>query len=145
MQTLKTRNPDYKAAVEHIFTAANYINLLGIKFKDVKAGYCEAELELGPAHRQHLGRIHGGVLVTLAGHCATGAATSLLEAGKAVVAMEFKINLLRSNAAERLFCRAQVLMSGRKALVAEAEVFDGPDATAKLGAKATFTFMVVDG
>lgn len=144
MQTMKTRNPDFKAAVEHIFTAANFINLLGIKLKEAKAGCCEAELELGPAHQQHLGRIHGGVLVTLAGHTATGAATSLIEAGKAVVALEFKINILRSITAERLLCRAQVLMSGSKALVAEAEVFDGPDATAKLGAKAMFTFMVVD-
>lgn len=141
---MKTKNPDYRAAVEHIFTAANFIQHLGITFKDARPGYCEAELALGSIHRQHLGRIHGGVLVTLAGHAATGAATSLLAVDKAVVAMEYKISLLRAVAGEHLFSRGQVLMAGSKSIFAEAEVFDGADATAKLVGKASFTFMVLD-
>lgn len=141
---MKPKNPEYRAAVEHIFTAANFITLLGIKFQDATPGYCEAVLDLTADHRQHLGRIHGGAIVTLAGHAATGAATSLIPADKVVVAIEYKINLFRSVAGEKLFCAAKVIMPGNTLIVAEAEVFDGPDAIGKLVAKATFTFMTVN-
>ena len=141
----KCKNPNFRPAVEHIFTAANFINHLGIKLKHVEEGYCEAELDLASCHTQHLGRIHGGVLATLSGHAATGAVTSLIPADKAVVAMEFKINLLRAISGKHLFCRGQVIMPGNKSQVAEAEIFDGPDASGKLVAKSTFTFMVIDG
>jgi uncharacterized protein (TIGR00369 family) len=141
---MKIKNPDYRAAVEHIFTEANFINLLGIKFLGVTPGCCEAVLELTSDHRQHLGRIHGGAIVTLAGHAATGAATSLIQADKVVVAIEYKINLFRSVSGEKLFCTAKVIMPGNTLIVAEAEVFDGAHASGKLVAKATFTFMAVD-
>lgn len=141
---MKAKNPDFKAAVEHIFNAASFISLLGIKLEEVKEGFCAAGVELTDSHRQHLGRIHGGVVSTLAGHAATGAATSLIQADKVVVAMEFKINLLRSILNDRLFCRAQVLMPGSKSVVAEAEVFDGADATGKMVAKGMYTFMVLE-
>jgi uncharacterized protein (TIGR00369 family) len=140
---MKTKNPDYRVAVEHIFTAANFINLLGIKFRDTAPGYCEADMDLTADHRQHLGRIHGGAIVTLAGHAATGAVTSLIPADKVVVAIEYKINLFRSVGGEKLFSVAKVIMPGNTLLVAEAEVFDGTGATGKLVAKATFTFMTV--
>ncbi len=139
------RNPEYKEAVERIFTNANFIRQLGIRLENVEPGACETTLEITPMHKQHLDKVHGGVLVTLAGHTATGAATSLLEAGTDVVAAEFKINILRAVSAPKIFCRAQVLKSGKKLLVAEGDVFDGTDAKAKMVAKTLFTFIVLDG
>ena len=144
MRDMQTKNPDYRAAVEHLFAAASFITLLGIKLQDVAPGTCQATMALSSNHRQHLGRIHGGAIVTLAGHAATGAVTSLLPADKVVVAIEYKINLFRSVAGEQLYAAAKVIMPGKTLLVAESEVFDGADATGKLIAKATFTFMSVD-
>ncbi len=141
---MKSVNPEFKSAVAHIFDAANFIVQLGIRLEKVEVGFCEASLSVTEAHKQHLGRVHGGVISTLAGHTATGAVTSILDAGKIVVSPEFKINLLRAVQSENLFCQGQVLMPGNTLLVAEASVYDGKDASGKLVAKGLWTFMALD-
>jgi len=141
---MKPYNINYKSSVKRIFDEANFISLLGIKLEDVDVGICNASLELTTMHRQHLGRVHGGVLVTLSGHAATGAATSLIKDTQDVVAVEFKINILRSIESGRLFCLGKVIKPGGTLIICEAEVFEGADVTGKLVAKSIFTFMVID-
>lgn len=140
---MKIRNPEFKTCVEQMFKEAAFISQLGIKLKSVEPGMCEAMLDIVPEHRQHLGRIHGGVLATLAGHTAGGAATTILPAGMVVVGVEFNVNLLRAIDGNQLLCRAHVLKPGTKLIVAESEVYDGAYKAAKLVTKATFTFIAV--
>lgn len=140
---MKPNNPNYKSSVKRIFDEANFISLLGIRLEAVDVGKCDASLELASKHRQHLGRIHGGVLATLSGHAATGAATSLIADNQDVVAVEFKINIFSSPEKEKLLCRGRVVKPGGTLIVVESELFDGADFTGKLVAKAIFTFMVL--
>ncbi|WP_148895806.1 PaaI family thioesterase [Geothermobacter ehrlichii] len=141
---MRTNNINYKFSVNRIFYEADFISLLGIKLEDVDVGRCDTSLEIANIHRQHLGRVHGGVLVTLSGHAATGAATSLIRDTQDVVSVEFKINILRSTESGYLFCRGRVIKPGGTLIICEAEVFAGTDITGKLVAKSTFTFMVID-
>jgi len=89
---MKIRNPEFKARVQRMFTDAPFIADMGIRLVSVEAGKCETMLDLGPQHRQHLGKIHGGVLATLAAHTAGGAATTILPESMAVTGIEFNVN-----------------------------------------------------
>ncbi len=141
---MRTNNINFKSSVKRIFDDAAFISLLDIKLENVDVGSCDTSLEISNIHRQHLKRVHGGVIVTLSGHAATGAATSLIHDTQDVVAIEYKINLLRSTERGHLFCHGRVIKPGGTLIVCEAEVFDDRNMTGELIAKSTFTFMVID-
>jgi len=141
---MKTNNINFKSSVKRIFDDADFISLLDIKLENVDVGSCDASLEIKNIHKQHLRRVHGGVVVTLSGHAATGAATSLIHDTQDVVAIEFKINLLSSIERGHFFCHGRVIKPGGTLIVCESEVFEGKNMTGKLVAKSTFTFMVIE-
>jgi len=123
------------ADLHAIFAKANFVNALGIRVVHAEGERCETELVVRPDHLQQDGFVHAGVQATLADHTAGGAATLALDAGEAILSIEFKINLLRPATGEKLRCVATVLRAGKTVVVAEAEVF----AADKLCSKATVT------
>ncbi len=131
-------------ALQRVHDATPFVRHLGIELLDAGPGWCETRLVVRDEHRQQTGVVHAGVQATLADHTAGAAAGTLLEAGRTVVSVEFKINLLRAAGAPVLHCRAEVLKAGRRTIVAEASVL-GVDGDAKrLVSKATVTLMPVD-
>lgn len=129
--------------VELGFAASPLVRHLGIVLLDCGPGWCEAELPLRQELLQHSGVAHAGVVATLADQCAGGAAMTGLDGGRTVVTAEFKINMLRPGAGERLHARAQLLKAGRTLCVAECEVFAIHAAQRTLIAKLTATLAVV--
>ena len=140
---MPSRNPDYEAKVRHIFSAAPFIQHLGIVLTSLGEGVCVATLPVRPEHLQQDGFIHAGVLATLADHTAGAAAGSLVAADETILSVEFKVNLLRPAVGETALCRGSVLRHGRTLIVAEAEVFAVKDGVEKLVSKATVTLAVV--
>jgi uncharacterized protein (TIGR00369 family) len=63
-------------------------------------------------HQQH-GFTHAGVLMTLADHTCGGAAGSTVAADSDVITVENKTAFLRPASGPVLFCRAEVLRSGK--------------------------------
>jgi uncharacterized protein (TIGR00369 family) len=139
---MKTRNPDYKSCVEAMFTNAPFIADMGIRLTSVAPGICETMLDILPKHRQHIGNVHGGVLATMAGHTAGAAATTIIPANRAIVGLEFHVNLLRLVKTDRVVCRAEILKPGTRIIVAESNVYDGTSLRKKLATQTTFTFAV---
>ena len=137
------QDPDYRAAVQRIFSAAPFIRSLGIELVDLGPGWCETALAVAERHLQHHGYVHAGVQATLADHSAGAAASTLIAAGEQILSVEFKLNLLRATRAERLRCRASVLRAGRTITVVEAEVYAGEGAQETLSSKATVTLATV--
>ncbi len=137
---MKVRNSDYKKDVEAIFTDAPFIKNLGIRLIEVEPGKCKAEVELTSGHLQHLGRVHGGVASSLAGHSALGAALSIVPAGDILVAPEFTFKMFRSAEMGILQARAHVIKSGALLVFAESEVFHLDGDVSHLVAKGAFTF-----
>ena len=129
--------------IGRIFTLAPFVGDLGIVLVDAGPGWCETTLAIAPRHLQHGGVAHAGVISTLADHTAGAAAQTHCAEGEMVVTAEFKINLLRPGAGDRLDCRAQVLKAGRVLHVVEAEVFGRRDADRVLVAKFNATMAVV--
>lgn len=130
--------------VRAVFEAAPFVSGMGIAVIRAEEGVCESALALETRHLQQSGVAHAGVLATIADHTAGGAAVTLLPAGKGIVSIEFKVNLLRPAAGESLRCRATVLKAGRTISVAESEVFAVKSGVEKLAAKATVTLAIVD-
>lgn len=143
MQVFSPQNQDYKAFVERQFYDAAFIQELGIELKGVGPGWIDSGVELKPAHNQQDGYVHAGVIATLADHSGGMAAGTLCVAGKKVLTVEYKINLLRPGIGERLRCRSEVLKPGRTITVCESEVFAIQGEDEKLIAKATVTLALV--
>ena len=146
-QVFEPRNPEYRAVVEAIFSAAPFVRALGLQCEAVKPGACCAVLPIRPDHLQQDGFVHAAVQAALADHTAGAAAATLMAPDEIVLTIEFKINLMRPAKGDRLLCEARVLRPGSRATVAEAEVFTEGGASRSLVAKAmvTLTFVTADG
>ena len=137
---MKVRNNNYKQDVEAVFREATFIRELGIQLVNVEPGLCLAEVQVVPAHLQHLNRVHGGVISSLAGHAALGAAISVASEGDVLVAPEFTFQMFRGVESGVLQAKAQVIKGGALLIFTEAEVFYNDTTGEHLVAKGNFTF-----
>lgn len=140
---MEPRHPGYRESVRAIFDSARFVRELGVELSGLGPGWCESVLPVAARHFQQDGFVHAGVLATMADHTAGGAGGTLVAAGETVLTAEFKINLLRPAAGDKLRCRAVVLRRGKSLIVAESEVFCRRQDEEKLVAKALVTLSVV--
>lgn len=129
--------------IERLFQTAPFIRELNLKLAAVAPGRCETKLVLKRRHLQQDGLVHAGVLATMADHTSGAAGASLVGPGEFVLSVEFKINLLRAARGEQLYCIGRVLKQGRRLIVAESEIYNGPSENSCLAAKATVTLAVM--
>ena len=139
------KDPGALERVRTLFTQAPFLHHVGIGLSDVGPGWAETWLEVAPHHFQTQGFVHAGLQATMADHTGGAAAGTLVTAEQVVLAVEFKINLLRPALGERLTCRAEVLKAGRKLMVTEARVHAHRGGASKLVSTFTSTIAVVSG
>jgi uncharacterized protein (TIGR00369 family) len=130
--------------IQRIFSAARFIADLGVELESVGDGECVTTLAIRDRHLQQDGLVHAGVQATIADHTAGVAAATVLRDRRAVLSVEFKLNLLRAAKGERLICRAKVLKPGRQFSVVEAEVFCVNAGQERLASKMTATMAYVE-
>jgi uncharacterized protein (TIGR00369 family) len=135
-------SPAYEEA-RRILDCAPFIRDLGLRLESLGEGTCTTVLDLKERHLQQDGFVHAGVQATIADHTAGTAGATLIPDGRAVLSIEFKINLLRPARGERLVCRAKVLRPGRSVSVVESEVYAVEEGRERLVSKATVTLAVV--
>jgi uncharacterized protein (TIGR00369 family) len=126
-----------------VLESCPFIRDLGMRLESLGEGSCTTVLEIEGRHLQQDGFVHAGVQATIADHTAGTAGATLIPAGKAVLSIEFKINLLRPARGERLVCRAKVLRAGRQVSVVESEVHAVAGGKESLVSKATVTLAIV--
>lgn len=146
---IDTPNPKFQEFVQDQFAKAAFIQHLGIELVGFAPGWCETRLSLAKHHFQQDGVVHAGVVSTLADHTCGMAAGTLCPAGRKVLTVEFKLNLLRPGTGSGLRCRAEVVKPGKTLSVVQAEVrqatAEGADeAQAKLVAIMTATMALVE-
>ena len=129
--------------LERIFEAAPFVANVGIRLKNIALGVCETTLDIEPRHLQQNGFVHAGVQATMADHTAGGAAATLAEPGRAVLTVEFKINLLRAAKGERLICRSEVLKPGSRLIIVESEILCENSGSSTLVSKTTASVAVL--
>ncbi len=129
--------------VEQIFQDAKFLRSLGVELTSFGKGWCETKINVTPALQQQHGFVHGGVLMTMADHACGGAAASTVPADKDVITVENKTAFFRPASGPSLFCRAEVLRSGKNLIFTEAEISVERDGGRVIVAKASSTLAVI--
>ncbi len=118
-------NPEYRTFVKSQFSQAAFIQHLGIELMDFGPGWVETRIALKAEHQQQDGFVHASVVATMADHSSGMAAGTMCPAGRKVLTVEFKMNLLRPGTGVALTCRAEVVRAGKTLSETEAKVFAG--------------------
>jgi uncharacterized protein (TIGR00369 family) len=116
------RNPDFERVVRESFSRQTFMSTLGATLERVAPGEVVIAVPWSEALCQQNGFLHAGVLASIADSACGYAAFTLAERGTDVLAVEFKINLLRPARGNRFTARAQVLRAGRTLTIARADV-----------------------
>lgn len=108
------------------------MTLIGASITRVEPGRTEILLPFRPDLTQQHGYLHAGIVTTIADSACGYAALSLMPAGREVLSVEFKINLLRPAAGEQFLARGVVLKPGQTLTVTRADVFAISDGASTL-------------
>jgi uncharacterized protein (TIGR00369 family) len=130
---LAPRNPDFERAVRESFAKQTFMTTLGAALERVEPGAVDVAVPFSEALCQQNGYLHAGVLASVADSACGYAALTLAAPGQDVLAVEFKINLMRPARGARFVARAKVLRAGRTLTVSRADVFgDGEELIATM-------------
>lgn len=117
------KNPDFEPVVRESFARQAHMETLGASLVRVAPGEIDIAMDHSPRHTQQDGFVHAGA-ITAIGDTANGyAAYTLAPLGTAVLAVEFKINLLAPARAPRFLACGRVLRPGRTLTACLAEVY----------------------
>lgn len=117
------------------FERQGLMRTIGARVIRVERGLVEIELPFSPALTQQHGYFHAAATAAIADTAGGYAALTTMDEGDEVLAVEFKINLLRPAVGDRLIACAQVLKPGRTLTVCRIDVF--AERRAEPGAEAT--------
>ena len=120
---MKAPNPEFEAVVRESFGRQTFMAALGAKMERVAPGEVDVSVPFNPGYSQQNGFLHAGVITSIADSACGYSALSMAPPGHDVLAVEFKINLLRPATAPSFLACAKVVRAGRTLTVAMAEVF----------------------
>ena len=139
---MRAPNPDFAAVVRESFARQTFMSALGATLERVVPGEVEIATPFSTRHAQQHGYLHAGVLASIADSACGYAALTLAPAGHDVLAVEFKISLLRPATAPRFLAAGRVLRAGRTLTNAQAEVFGETNGRRELVAVMLSTIIV---
>jgi len=113
---------DYDLQVRRSFEQQTAMATLGAGLVCVAPGRVEIRLPYRRDLCQQNGFLHGGITTTIADTAAGYASYSLFDADEAVLTSEFSQHFLSPARGEAFLAVGQVLKTGRRLVVAEAEV-----------------------
>ncbi|MDA1369674.1 MAG: PaaI family thioesterase [Proteobacteria bacterium] len=117
-----------------------YGEFLGIEIVEFSAGKATCSIELKDHHLNNGGRVHGGVLTSLADTAAGVAVRSVRPEGKLSATTDLSISFIRPPRGNSLLAVAEVIHAGRQLFRCEIAIY----CEDKLVAKTTATFMLVE-
>jgi len=115
-------NPTFVEEVKESFAKQMVMSLIGGELARVEPGIIEITLPYRRDLTQQHGYVHAGIITTIADSACGYAAYTLMPPGSDVLAVEFKLNLLRPAKGETFTARAEVIKSGRTLTVVRADV-----------------------
>lgn len=119
----RASNPAFADEVRRSFAKQAIMGLIGGELTRVEPGVVEISLPYRADLTQQDGFVHAGIVATIADSACGYAAYSLMPPESEVLAVEFKVNLLRPAKGERFVARAEVIKPGRTLTVVRADVF----------------------
>ena len=115
-------NPTFVDEVQESFARQTIMSLIGGELTRVEPGVIEITLPYRADLTQQHGYVHAGIITTIADSACGYAAYTLMPPGSDVLAVEFKVNLLRPAKGETFVACAEVVKSGRTLTVVRADV-----------------------
>ncbi len=122
MTRFQTSNPAFVDEVRQSFAQQTIMNLIGAALTLIEPGVVEITLPYRADLTQQNGYVHAGIVTTIADSACGYAAYTLMPPESDVLAVEFKVNLLRPAKGELFVARAEVLKPGRTLTVVRADV-----------------------
>jgi len=121
------RDPDFELRVRASYARQAAMATLGATLSRFDPGHVEIELPFRADLTQQHGFLHAGVVTSVMDSACGYAAMSLMEAGVAVLSVEFKVNLLAPARGELFRASGRVVRAGRTLTVVAGElrVLDG--------------------
>ncbi|NVK17897.1 MAG: PaaI family thioesterase [Methylocystaceae bacterium] len=123
MTDYSPQSDNYIQLVQEAFSKQGFMQYLGVEIADIKPGYCELHLPFKPELDQHHGYFHGGVIGSLADVSGGFAGYSLLPEGKAVLTVEYKLNIISPGVGDYLKGVGRVVKQGKTLIVTHIDVF----------------------
>jgi len=116
-------NPSFADEVRQSFAKQAIMGLIGGELTRVEPGVVEITLPYRADLTQQDGYVHAGIVATIADSACGYAAYSLMPPESEVLAVEFKVNLMRPAKGELFLAHAEVIKPGRTLTVVRADVF----------------------
>jgi uncharacterized protein (TIGR00369 family) len=116
-------NPAFADEVRQSFAKQAIMELIGGELTRVEPGVVEIALPYRSDLTQQDGYVHAGIITAIADTACGYAAYSLMPPESDVLAVEFKVNLLRPAKGDKFLARAEVIKPGRTLTVVRADVF----------------------
>jgi uncharacterized protein (TIGR00369 family) len=143
MSTSAAQDPAFASRVRDSFQRQTFMATLGARLVRVDPGMVDIEVAMRDDLVQQHGFLHAGVLASVADSACGYAALSLMDAGAAVLSIEFKINLLAPASGSRVVASGRVLRAGRTITVCRGDVTSHSADGEKLVATMVATMMTV--
>lgn len=115
-------NPTFVEEVQQSFAKQLVMSLINADLTRVEPGIIEITLPYRSDLTQQHGYVHAGIITTIADSACGYAAYTLMPPNSDVLAVEFKVNLMRPAKGETFVARAEVVKSGRTLTVVRADV-----------------------
>lgn len=115
-------NPAFADEIRESFAQQTIMGLIGGELTRIEPGVIEISLTYRPDLTQQHGYVHAGIVTTIADSACGYAAYSLMPPDSDVLAVEFKVNLLRPAKGDRFVARAEVIKPGKTLTVVRADV-----------------------
>lgn len=123
MPDMPPQNPNFADEVAASFAQQQIMTTIGARLSLVGPGVVEITLPFREDLTQQDRYVHAGIVTTIADSACGYAAFTLMPAGSRVLAVEFKVNLLRPAQAAEFVARAEVIKAGKTLTVVRADVF----------------------
>src|SRR5262245_52351551 len=116
-------NPAFADEVRRSFAKQEIMGLIGGELVRVEPGVVEITLPYRSDLTQQDAYVHAGIIAAIADTACGYAAYTLMPPESDVLAVEFKVNMLRPAKGETFLARADVIKPGRTLTVVRADVF----------------------
>lgn len=143
MTNFTPSDPAFESRVRASFAGQAVMRTIGATLAKVAPGVVEIVLPFRADLTQQHGFLHAGIVATILDSACGYAAFSLMPANMAVLAVEFKINLLSPAQGRQIVAQAQVKRAGRTLTVCTADAYAHGEGEPKLVATMLSTIMAV--
>lgn len=142
--TKDTPDEGFEARVRASFGRQRVMETIGAIMSRVESGAVEITLPYRVDLTQQHGFIHAGIVATILDSACGYAAFTRMRPDRAVLTVEYKINLLRPATGNRLIARAHIVRAGKTLTVCAGDAFAETDSGESVVATMLATVMAVE-